>query len=462
MSGNEAAGQRREIGWGGMIGYSISEIGVTGMVVFGSFYFFSYMTNTLGIPPLIAGSIFFATKVFDVITDPLVGYLSDRTTGRMGPRRPWILAGAFVMGPALAIAFLAPFSADSWVLNAVWFSAFLMLAYLGLTLIGVPYGAMTAEMTENYNRRSLITSIRMWTGTFGILMGAVGYATLTANFGDLTIEGYRGGMFVILPLMIIPTLITVFATRNVPVHRSTEVQHGFFDGLKIALSSRAFVILALSYILMVGMITVVTSNVNAMVEYMLEMDQSVMQILSAALLLPTILAIPVWAVVAMFIDKKLGLLIGGVIYAIGMALIFTVGPGEINKLMLFLVVMGVAYAAYQIFPWSMLPDVISEAQHTHGGSLAGLFNGWWTTAQKFGIALGPLLAGVALGIGGYVPSVDGVFAEQTPQAIDTLRWSVSLIPALIFSVGVFVILLYPLGRKDQEAIAQSAPGAEPA
>lgn len=434
-------------------GYGISEIGVTGMIVFGSFYILSYMTNTLGIPVGIAGTIFLMTKLFDVITDPLIGYLSDRTSGRMGPRRPWLLAGAFIMGPALAIAFLAPFSTESWGANAAWFSGFLMLSYLGLTMIGVPFGAMTAEMTEDYDERTSITTWRMWIGTIGILLGASGYAMMTGTFDGLTVEGYRSGMFVILPLLVIPTLITVFATKNAPVLRSTDVSHSFTSGLRIVLGSRAFLILALSYILMVSMITVVTANISSVIHYMLEESQDLLAVMSGMMLLPTFIALPVWAWLAGRLEKATGLLIGGLMYAAGMAAMYVVGPGDTVLLMCILGFLGIAYAAYQIFPWSMLPDVVSEAQARHGGSLAGLFNGWWTTAQKFGIALGPFLAGLVLQAAGFQPSVDGQFVDQTDAAISALRLTVSVLPASVFVAGVLLILAYPIGRGHQARLA---------
>lgn len=434
------------------LGYAISEIGVTGMVVFGSVYIFSYMTNTLGIPAVVAGTIFLGTKLFDAVTDPLVGYLSDKTKSR----RPWILAGAFVMGPALAVAFYAPFSTETWHANAAWFSVFIMLSYLGLTLIGVPHGAMVAEMTEDYDERTSVITWRMWIATIGILMGAAGYALMTENFGNLSIEGYRNGLLLIFPLMIIPTVITYFATKNIPVIRQQRVDRGLIEGFKIVAGSKAFRVLAFSYILMVGMITAVAANLSAIIEYILREDQSFQPLLSAMLLFPTFLALPIWAYFAKYIEKPTGLLIGGAFYALGLGLIYTVSEGQITYFALILGMMGSAYAAYLIFPWSMLPDVISEAQNKHGGTLAGLFNGWWTTCQKFGIALGPFIAGLVLQFGGYEPSVNGQFVEQTPEAINAVRLAVSLVPAAIFIIGVLSILRYPLGRSDQTNISSAA------
>ena len=136
------------------VGYGFVEIGTNTLIVFASFYFLFYMTEALRIPPVYAGLLFFIAKIFDVITDPLVGNLSDRSSTPMGRRRPFMLAGGIMLGPTVAIMFLAPFvGSESWVPSALYFMVFTIATYLALTLIAVPGGAVTAEMTEDYNER---------------------------------------------------------------------------------------------------------------------------------------------------------------------------------------------------------------------------------------------------------------------------------------------------------------------
>ena len=146
-------------------GYGIVEIGTNSLIVFASFYFLFYMTEALGVPPVYAGLLFFLAKTFDVITDPLIGNWSDRTQSRMGRRRPFMLAGGILLGPTVALMFFAPFlDMDSWVPSALYFMVFTMATYLALTLISVPGGAMTAEMSEDYNERTSITAWRWGVG----------------------------------------------------------------------------------------------------------------------------------------------------------------------------------------------------------------------------------------------------------------------------------------------------------
>ena len=90
-------------------GYGVVEIGTNTLIVFASFYFLFYTTEALGVPPLYAGLLFFCAKMFDVITDPLIGNFSDRSNTPMGRRRPFMLAGGIALGPCVALMFLAPF-----------------------------------------------------------------------------------------------------------------------------------------------------------------------------------------------------------------------------------------------------------------------------------------------------------------------------------------------------------------
>ena len=122
-------------------GYGVVEIGTNTLIVFASFYFLFYTTEALGVPPLYAGLLFFCAKMFDVITDPLIGNFSDRSNSPMRRRRPFMLAGGIALGPCVALMFLAPFlGPDSWVPSALYFVGFTMATYLALTLISVPGG----------------------------------------------------------------------------------------------------------------------------------------------------------------------------------------------------------------------------------------------------------------------------------------------------------------------------------
>ena len=90
------------LGWGvGSLGSSALHNGIAFLALF-------FLSQVLGLPPALAGTLVLAAKAYDIVTDPLVGWLSDRTRGRHGRRRPWLLAGALVSGLACVLLFNPP------------------------------------------------------------------------------------------------------------------------------------------------------------------------------------------------------------------------------------------------------------------------------------------------------------------------------------------------------------------
>ncbi|MFK8054334.1 MAG: MFS transporter, partial [Woeseiaceae bacterium] len=107
-----------------------------------------FMIAVLNINPALAGSILFAVKVFDVVTDPIVGSWSDRIQSKYGRRRPFLLVGSFLSAISFAMIFTTPLFENSS-LTILYICASLMLHALGYTIFNIPYISMPSEMTED-------------------------------------------------------------------------------------------------------------------------------------------------------------------------------------------------------------------------------------------------------------------------------------------------------------------------
>lgn len=115
------------------------------------------------------GGVLLVSRVFDAITDQLVGYWSDRTRGPLGPRKPWLIAGLPVM--LISVAFLFNPGPDAGIL---YFGAWSLLYYFGYTLIYVPHLAWASELSPDYTERSRIFTFYSVTGQVGqfLIFGA--------------------------------------------------------------------------------------------------------------------------------------------------------------------------------------------------------------------------------------------------------------------------------------------------
>ncbi|MBT4740844.1 MAG: MFS transporter, partial [Rhodospirillaceae bacterium] len=142
------------IGWG--IGTVVPSI----MFNITNVFLMRFMTDLLGIAAATAGAVFAISKIYDAVTDPVMGTISDRTRSPWGRHRPYLVLGAVVCGASLVALFAPP----GWVVesNAAWYMLGALVLYsTGYTIFNVPYLAMPAEMTESYHERSFLMSWRV-------------------------------------------------------------------------------------------------------------------------------------------------------------------------------------------------------------------------------------------------------------------------------------------------------------
>lgn len=157
------AGARIDLG---KLGWATGEIGLASYAGVSSIYLLFYATQVLRIPPTAAGLALLIPRIWNIVGDPIVGFLSDRTQTRFGRRRPYLLGGALVWGAAFCLLFNLPRLSDP-LLEAVLFGAVFLLNNTGLTLYQVPYSAMLAELTRDYAERTRLVAYKEGRGTRG-------------------------------------------------------------------------------------------------------------------------------------------------------------------------------------------------------------------------------------------------------------------------------------------------------
>jgi len=438
--------------------YGVSDLGVNILVIASILITFTYLTTVLGVEPGIAGSLLLGAKVWDVLTDPLIGRMSDRTQSRFGRRLPWMAVGAIIMGLGFAGMFMAPFSGESSTVQGVYFIFSLMVTYTAFTMVGVPYGAMTPELTNDYDERSSLTAWRMGFGAVGLLIGGAGAPALISMYGG-GIEGHQMMGLIFIPLVALPTLITVFVLRNQPLKRADIVDLTLSEQWALVKQNKPFVKLALLYMLQAGMMAQVTAGLLLACAYIFESPDpnGLLMLLYPIFVLSTILSLPVWLQISKKTSKHMAFVFGGLVFTVGSCLMFLMGPGTVQFGFVLMIIIGYGYSAYMIFPWSMMADAISHAKTYTDASLEGVFNGWWTAMQKVGIALGPFVIGWMLQLSGYQSSVDGSFPAQSNEALFALRLGISIVPAVIFALTLIGIYRWPLGRQvDSSGVRASA------
>lgn len=444
----------RSLSRGVVTRYAIGSIGTGGFATLPGLVLVFYLTDTLGVTALVAGLVVTAAKVWDVVIDPWIGERSDRALAGSGTRRTWMRVGALALPVAFVVTFavptgLAPAASGAWV-----FVAFLATA-TAFSLFQVPYIALPAELTSDYDARTRLLTWRVVVLSVAILLFGAGGPLLRRAGGDDEALGYLV-MAVVAGLIIGAGMFvaTFTAPRGVPAGERARrsIRAGYAEGLAAVRRSQPFRDLLGAFVLQ-GLATgVMLAGANYVAVWVLESEDA-LTFLFLALIAPAVLCAPLWGRLARRIGKERGFVFASVLFAVAAASLFGMiwAPGSWVYAPVALA--GAAYAGMQSLPMAMLPDVISHDARSHGEGRAGSFGGVWTAGETAGMALGATLLTIALAITGYLESSGSAVVVQPDVAIAGIIVSFSLLPASLVLLSLVPLGRYPLRRGDIEADA---------
>jgi GPH family glycoside/pentoside/hexuronide:cation symporter len=435
-------------------GWGLADMGIVVFVIVKQLLILAFMNSFLGIPIAIAGAVTTAVLVFDIISDPIIGYFSDKTVSRFGRRAPWMLIGSVVLALAMIGLFAVP---ESLTTNAslIWVIIFFLISTLGFTMVSIPYGAMAGEMTTNKKERSSMTAWRMAFASLGILIGG---ALIPILAGD-TRSGYTFATICIAPLIILSIWFSVFFTRKTP-RTLVPSQQNFSYILRLVLSNRAFITLVILYGIMTLAIALITAGLPFAAMYLILDDGNsllsgvakglgTLSLMFAAFVLGSIISQAMWVRLSNLYGKVAAQIVGIVCYIILLIFIFFSLPNyNVTLIAGLFILAGMTNGSYQQIPWALYPDLMDVTRKETGESIEGAFSAVWLFGQKVANAISPLVLGFILSMYGWKETTTGI-TQQTDAALSTLQTSITLIPAAILGIaGILLVSIYlPQHRK---------------
>jgi GPH family glycoside/pentoside/hexuronide:cation symporter len=425
-------------------GWGLADMGIVVFVIVKQLLIVSYLTTFLGIPVGIAGLVTTIVLVFDMITDPLVGYLSDRTNSRFGRRAPWMFVGAVVMALGMVGLFMAPLDAPM-AQKLFWVVSAFVLATIGFTMCAIPYGAQAGEITQDPRERSAMTGWRMAFATVGILVGGAVLPGLAASMG------FPKAALYVTPLMIGAIWLSLWSTRNAPRVQS-PAETGFAASYRLVFSNRTFVVLALAYGVMTLAVALITAGLPFAAAYLVVDDGqnalsgaaealTVLSVLFGAFFVGAILSQVFWVLLSHRLGKIWALVIGLSAYVVLLIALAQVLPSvNVTVVAGLFIIAGITNGAYQQIPWAMYPDLMDVTRAQSGAAIEGAFSAVWLFGQKLSNALAPAVLGLILARAGWQETTQGVVA-QTDEALSALQTAITIVPAGIMVAAVLVLVL---------------------
>ena len=437
----------RTLSVGQKAGWGLADMGIVVFVIVKQLLVLSFLTNYLNVPVGIAGLLTTSVLIFDIITDPIIGYLSDRTHSRWGRRVPWMVIGALILSGGIIGLFGVPQSL-SLSGTIIWVGGFFALATVGFTMVAIPYGATAGEMTQDPKERSTMMGFRMAFASVGILLGGAVIPQLAGG----TREGHFIAAIYVAPIIILSIWGSLWSTRTAPRILSPSAR-GFMSTWLLVFKNKPFVILVCLYGIMTLAIALITAGLPFAAIYLIfdsgnsllspaSSALGILSLLFACFVFGSILSQAFWVWMSARLGKVGALIFGLVIYIILLIAIFVNLPSvDIMLMAILFVVAGMTNGAYQQIPWAIYPDLMDITRSESGDAIEGAFSAIWLFGQKVANAIAPLILSLILALFGWRESGEG-FTDQVPEALRALQNSITILPAFILALAILGLFYF--------------------
>ena len=402
-----------------------------------------YLTDTLGVAAGVAGLLVLAPKAWDVFVNPVAGRISDRTRGRLGARRPYLLGGGFSLAVLFALIFAAPFGSRGAAPGA-YVALMFLAAATAFAFYQVPYVAMPAEMTEGYAERTRLMTWRVAVLALAILVSGALSPIVTRAAGD-GIAGHRAMGIFVAALILIGTLGSFFGTGAAPAGRVLESEPSLRAQLRVVGGNRPFRLLLTCFVIQAAGIAIMLAGVKYFATQILRAPHDGPTLLFACFVGPALLVMPLWRRVGDRVGKLRGFVLASLLFAGGAALLLLSPWLPLAGVYLIVAMVGCGYAGQQVFGLAMLPDRIAYDAARTGRRQAGVFTGLWTAGETLGLALGPGVFALVLQLFGYVSSSTGEAAAQTDTAKLGVLLGFTALPAIVVALPLLILRGYDEG-----------------
>ncbi|MFD8599805.1 MFS transporter [Kitasatospora sp. NPDC059646] len=449
---------RREPSRRELAGYAIGSIGTGVHSTVPGLLLLYFMTDALGVPAGLAGLVVAVPKAWDALFNPLVGAASDREALRTGRRTRILLAGALALPVAFAAMFLSPLTGSG---AAAWVAVTFVLASSAFALFQVPYVALPAEMSDRPQARTRITVWRIVCLTVGILV-AGGLAPAVVSLAGGGRGGYGAMAAVVAVLLLVTLLVPALGARRVPARPGAEPL-GLRAALRTARGNRAFFALLGAFVLQAAAVAIMLAAAPYAAAYWLG-GYGLTSVLFVCLVAPSAVAVPLWGRAAARWGRLRCLTAATGLFVLASAALWPAAHrahGRVGPVLALCAVLGVAYAALQVLPLSLLPDTVHADAARTGRLQSGAFTGLWTAGETAGLAAGPGLFSLALAAAGFVSSTTDHPVAQTGAARAGVLLGFSLVPAALMLLSLPALRGYGRRRSAAAPPAVNSPiGAE--
>lgn len=436
----------RQLSIGGKVGYATGVYGVFLAWMMVALYLLYFYTDVMGLSPMQAGLIFFLASMWDAVTDPVMGWLIEKTRTRWGKYRPYLLLAAVPFAASFAAVFYVPDLSGN---NLFVWALILHIVFRSFyTAIYIPYTGLIARLSTDADERASIAGVKSVFISFAALMVSfLGLPAVTYFGGEDEALGFLRVSLICACVATVVLWICFLFTRE-KVIRESERQPamGLGEMLRTLVSNKAFVLIFVSVLLFTGCYTILNKSIVYIFKYDIG-DLNAARWALSAIGLAGMLSPAIWIPVTHWTSKKTTWIIGCMISTAGLLTIYVAEIQTVVPLVIALFLTGCGIHAVLMTFYAMVADAADYGEWKTRKRIEAPLFGLVSFANKTSLAFGAWIFAFMLEDIGFIAN-----AEQSPETISGMRWIMTIAPLGGFLASAVIIAFFPFDTKQHKTI----------
>lgn len=448
-TGSKSGTPARKAGFGTLVAYGLGDIYGGGSFMIVGLLFMFYLTEVVGLSPALAGLVFGIGKVWDAVTDPLMGYISDRTRSRFGRRRVYFLAGIVPIMISFILMWV-PIRTDSQAALFAYYSAMYMLFATVFTMVMIPYSALAAELSGDYKVRNRLSGARLFFSGFSSLLAATIPKMIIDSSRTEPAKGYLVMSIIFGIFFGLPWIITYFGTWEDSHASTTTVSRNFMKEFLSIFANKSFRTHILMYVFAYSAMDLLMALFTYYLTYYLRRP-GIYSVAMGSLMVVQLAMIPVYVRLANSKGKRFSYILGLSLWLVGLYATALMSPTTPLLIVAFTcAIIGLGTSAAVFIPYAILPNVIDVDELMTGRQRSGVYSGSMTLTRKLvqGAIVMPLI-GFFLQLVGFQSN-----QVQTPEVLNKFLIFFLGGPTLLIAAGIFAATRFHLSPHNSELLVK--------